>query len=413
MIMNMIAQIYFLNKGASKMTDKRTYRSLKISIAIIAAMVAFLVLFSASVSDAATSLEAKGQINSFNGAFMRKKATKSSKIVAGLHNNTQVVILKEVFTTRTKTKASKKWYYIYADGKKGYVRSDLVDNIQYPTGTAQTKAKIYYRKGAGTSMKRKGKLKKKATFTVVLEAKAYGSGKKWYKIQKGNDYYYVASTSVKLLNVAPLPAAQPAVQVASTAPAADSAPAATVTPPEQVLGYQSAASVNICKGAAAWARAIANDNSFHYGNGTHCHHNGCYYCGTQPTSKKNYVVQWEKTYCCNPFVTAAFAHGGNEPFMLNSVCKKGKSYMAPEFTKSALFANMGHPAQSELKVGDVLCTTVHVAIYLGDGTIAEACTEDNGVPGSSSWNNSIRISNLTASRYAGFKAGVFRYIGSN
>lgn len=402
------------------MTVKKKCCSVKFGIAVVTVLTALILLVCVTVSDAATpALEASGQINSITGAYMRKKASKSSKIITGLKNNTPVIIKKEVFVTRKKTSATKKWYYVIANGRTGYVRADLIDNIRYPVGTATTKAKIYYRYGAGTSMKKKGMLKKNTTFNVVLEAKAYGTSKKWYKLQSGSEYFYVASTSVKLVKVDPVPPQPPAVQVASTpaAPASSTpatntsaTPASAAEPP---LGTQSAYAVNVCNGAANWARNIANDNSFHYGNGTHCHHNGCYYCGTQPSSKKQYVVQWEKTYCCNPFVTAAFAHGGNEPFMLNNVCKKGKSYMAPEFTNSPLFANMGHPAQSELKKGDVLCTTAHVAIYLGDGTIAEACTEDNGVPGSSSWNSSIRISNLTASRYAGFKAGVFRYIGNN
>ena len=62
-------------------------------------------------------------------------------------------------------------------------------------------------------------------------------------------------------------------------------------------------------------------------------------------------------------------------------------------------------------IGDVLCASGHVAIYIGNNKIAEACMSDDGKPGSSRWNNSITISSLTAKRYSGFKAGVFRYIG--
>lgn len=155
-----------------------------------------------------------------------------------------------------------------------------------------------------------------------------------------------------------------------------------------------------------WAKWIAGDNTFHYGHGKDAHHNGCYFCGTQPSSKKNAgIVDYKHTYCCNPFVGAAWAHGGCVPKALE-LCSHGSSW---DFTKghgydaSSLFDNLGKPARSKLKKGDVLCGEHHVALYIGDGKIAEAAGGDDNKKGSTSWNKSIRVTELTSSRYAGFK----------
>ena len=67
--------------------------------------------------------------------------------------------------------------------------------------------------------------------------------------------------------------------------------------------------------AVSWAITIANDNSFHYGRSSWAHHHGCYFCGTnqRPNSPKRRagasVAACAKTYCCNPFLTAAYRHG--------------------------------------------------------------------------------------------------------
>ena len=372
------------------MASKKRITNVIINAALVTILLMISIMaFTVSTHAASSNLEATGYINSSNGAFMRARATTSSTIITGLRNNTPVVIQKEIFVSLRKNAKTKRWYYVTAGRYSGYVRADLIKKIKYKGETAKTDAKVKYRVGAGKLMKRAGYIYKNKRVKVVLQAKARGSTKVWYKIKYGSKYYYVISSHVKLAN-----------STADTVIKAD---------PADIV--QTPAALNIAKKSANWARDIANDNTFHYGNGTHSHHNGCYFCGTQPKSKQKYVTQWEKTYCCNPFVTAAYAHGGNEPFMLNSVCSKGNSYMAPEFKKCVLFANLGHPSQDKLVKGDVLCASAHVAIYIGDGKIAEACTSDNGKPGTSSWNNSIKISTLTASRYSGFKAGVFRYIG--
>ena len=138
-----------------------------------------------------------------------------------------------------------------------------------------------------------------------------------------------------------------------------------------------------------WAKWIAANNDFHYGYGNHAHHNGCYFCNTNQ-AKKGYMKKWEHTYCCNPFVHAAWAHGGLVPKAL-SMCDNGKSWdfnKGSGYDASSLFTKI---STKNLKPGDVLCSDSHVVLYLGNGKVVQAGHEDNNVPGSSSWNSSISI----------------------
>lgn len=113
---------------------------------------------------------------------------------------------------------------------------------------------------------------------------------------------------------------------------------------------------------------------------------------------------YEHSYCCNPFVGAAWAHGGCVPKAL-SLCQRGSSWdfsKGAGYDKSSLFDNLGHPAKSSLKMGDVLCRDTHVAIYIGDGKIAEAGSGDDNKKHSEKWNNSIRVKTLTDANYKNF-----------
>ncbi len=168
--------------------------------------------------------------------------------------------------------------------------------------------------------------------------------------------------------------------------------------------------------AITWALWIVGDNNFHYGytsadKKANAHHNGCYFCGTQHM-KKNMLMP-EHTYCCNPFVGAAWAHGGCVPAALK-LCQKTSSWNFAKgsgYDKSSLFDNLGHPAKSKLKKGDVLCKDTHVAMYIGDGKIVEAGSGDDNKKNSTKWNNSIRVATLTDARYKGFPR-VHRFNGS-
>lgn len=180
--------------------------------------------------------------------------------------------------------------------------------------------------------------------------------------------------------------------------------------------------------ACRWASWIAGDNRFHYGytnkHGSsdsskwnpNAHHNGCYFCGTNTTSggrSKKGITDYQRTYCCNPFVHAAWAHGGCIPKAL-SICRDGSSWdyhKGKGYDKSSLFTNLGKPAKSKLKKGDVCCNDSHIFLYIGNGKIAEASSGDDNVRNSSKWNNSIHIKSLSDSKYKGVKR-VHRYNGS-
>ena len=156
-----------------------------------------------------------------------------------------------------------------------------------------------------------------------------------------------------------------------------------------------------------WVRWIASDNRFHYGLKPNSQHNGCYFCKTQTLSggrAKTGVLDYEFSYCCNPFVGAAWAHGGCVPAALK-LCRKGSSWdfhKGKGYDKSSLFTNLGHPAKSKLKAGDVLCRDTHVALYLGDGKIGEASGGDDNKRNSEKWNDSIRVRTLTDANYKNF-----------
>lgn len=201
--------------------------------------------------------------------------------------------------------------------------------------------------------------------------------------------------------------------------------AATIT-----SGGKSQSRQDVINGACAWAVAIANDNSFHYGacntvhpgvkmrvkpkvNSGHkmcSHHNGCYFCKTNNARSFKWIVDKEKTYCCNPFVHAAFSHGGGEPTMLK-LCKDGRSYgfaTGEGYDTSKLFKKMGKISVSKLQKGDVLCTGSHAMLYIGNGKMAQAGSRDDNVKGSKSWNNSINVTKVYSSDYE----RVYRYIGN-
>lgn len=144
-----------------------------------------------------------------------------------------------------------------------------------------------------------------------------------------------------------------------------------------------------------WAKWIASDNRFHYGYGTHAHHNGCYFCGTQYMKKRGTpkIVDPDFTYCCNPFVSAAWAHGGCVPTAIKK-CQNTKSWDFSEgqgYDTSSLFTKLGKPPVSSLKPGDVLCGDSHVALYIGNGKVIQASGGDDNVRNSKKWNNSISI----------------------
>lgn len=386
------------NRTGSVVMTISKKQSITLRILMVAVMMTLALLASSFDSDAMSGLEASGHIRSTGGAVLRAGASTKTASLAVLKDGSVVEIQKEVFTHKKKRSAKYKWYLVNSGAGIGYVRSDLVKINSYGSAAAQTTKKIAYRKGAGTKMAKKGNLKKKANFTIVLEAKAKGSSAVWYKIKKGSKYYYVKNSNIK---VGAATTGLPTV-------------ASTVNVPQEVV--QSAEALSVVNGACAWAVQHAADNRFHYGIKPNSQHNGCYYCGTQTLvggRAKTGVNDYEFSYCCNPFVHAAFAHGGNEQTMLQ-ICQNGSSYdykANKGYDTSPLFAKLGKPDMQYLKKGDVICWSNHVVLYLGNGMIVESTGGDDNIPFSEKWNNSIRVCALSDSRYASAQR-TYRYIGN-
>lgn len=161
-----------------------------------------------------------------------------------------------------------------------------------------------------------------------------------------------------------------------------------------------------------WTRWIAGDNNFHYGYGSHAHHNGCYFCGTQYMKMGHGLKMPEHTYCCNPFVGAAWAHGGGdaEAYRLCHSCRSWGFAKSEGYEKSKLFDKLGKPKKGMLKPGDVLCSYTHVALFIDNNKIVEASMGDDNVPFSNRWNKSIRVRNADDSDYRYFERA-YRYNG--
>ena len=170
---------------------------------------AVLILFSCGAyADSVPS--ASGCIDSWNGAILRQSSSTDSEALCVLADNSEVTIHKEVFKSRTSTARINKWYYVTAGGRRGYVRSDLVDNIKYHEVSGRTTSSVNYRKGAGTGMEKAGSFSKGAAISIVLKAMPAVSpgstGRIWYKIKKGSYYYYVSSSGAELTDKAEEPA---------------------------------------------------------------------------------------------------------------------------------------------------------------------------------------------------------------
>ncbi len=210
-------------------------QSIKLNIILTALFFALMLAVFSLGAYAASVPDASGQINSHDGAILRKSSSTSSARLCVLDDNTVITIHREVFKSKTSTAKTKRWYYVTAAGRKGYVRADLVDNIKYGSVKGKTTAKQTYRKGAGTKMKKAGTYKKGAGLTVVLNAtpvsSAKGSSIKWYKVKKGSKYYYICSKKVKLTEpAAASPAASATSATATTTPAATTTTSTAVTP---------------------------------------------------------------------------------------------------------------------------------------------------------------------------------------
>ncbi len=161
--------------------------------------------------------------------------------------------------------------------------------------------------------------------------------------------------------------------------------------------------------AVQWGIDIANDDSFTYGTGDRSHRYGCYFCQTNVGPRKNIKGKskvnghsYEKTYCCNPFVHACYAHGAGDPAMLKA-CQNGHgiAMTTKSFTRYGHWENVGKVSKGNLKKGDVLVRSNHVMLYIGDGQIVHAA--------GGGWDaGSIKVTNLGGRKYT----FVMRYTGN-
>ena len=176
-------------------------------------------------------------------------------------------------------------------------------------------------------------------------------------------------------------------------------------------------SAEVRNGAVDWALDVAYDNRFHYGYGSGAHHNGCYWCG-QISKKPKSIKMRNYTYCCNPFVNAAYAHGGGDATALKN-CKNHGSWDFHEghgydklASEGRLFKKISNPDVSKLLPGDVGCCSTHVKMYVGRKNgkhyIVHACHTDDNKVGSNSWNTSIKVEKLSSC--SGYRW--YRYIGT-
>lgn len=159
--------------------------------------------------------------------------------------------------------------------------------------------------------------------------------------------------------------------------------------------------------ACKWAVDIANDNSFSYGTGKRAHRCGCYFCGTNLWKKGSTPVNghtYEKTYCCNPFLHAAYSHGAEDQGML-AVCRSGGSIGTSKksYTRFGNWSSQGKPKAANLKRGDILVQKKHVAMYIGNGQLVHATGEGWGA-------GTIRTGSLSGVFYSKVRF-VMRYTG--
>ena len=185
------------------------------------------------------------------------------------------------------------------------------------------------------------------------------------------------------------------------------------------VGEEKLTPEEVVEAAINWGTMIGEDNSFHYGKKPWSVHLGCYFCGTnQPSNsvkarKGGSYSQREKTWACCEFVTACFVHGAK---LQGIDCKKnyiGTLANDNHYLKgSADWKRMGNISYSDLKRGDVIMTSIHTTMYIGNGQVVESTGGDNGVRNSKKWNYSIGVHDYPSSKYHKRKAVVWRFVGN-
>lgn len=166
---------------------------------LAAAMIftALPVLSAPSFTAEAKSITASGKIIE-DDVNLRKSASTDSAVVGVLKKGTKLKIKKEIFTSSTSSKASKRWYKVTAGKKKGYVRADLITVTKYSKTSAVATDALNYRKGPGTTFTKLGTMAMGEQMKLQLPAQRLDSSETWYRVKIGDETGYVISDYVKL-----------------------------------------------------------------------------------------------------------------------------------------------------------------------------------------------------------------------
>ena len=187
---------YNPNKGKRMSSIKRMLGIAFVVLCVYALLPLLPMTNQAYTADAAPTATGK----TTDSVNVRKGASTSTKSLGTVKSGTKLTITKEVFTSRTSTSASTRWYAVKGGGKTGYIRADFVKITAYKSTKATTTDDLNYRSGAGTSMNRKGTANFGTKVTVYLPAKAAGSGTTWYKIKVGKTTGYMSGDYLDFSN---------------------------------------------------------------------------------------------------------------------------------------------------------------------------------------------------------------------
>ena len=182
--------------GSDMKNNNKTKRFFAV---VLMAMMVFALLPAGcgdSFTTSAASITASGKISE-SEVNLRSSASTSSAVVTTLKKNATLTIQKEVFTGNS-TAASKRWYYVTAGDKTGYVRADLVGSISYGNTGAVTTDELNYREGPATSFKRLGTVFPGTGITLLLPASREGSSEVWYKVNVYGQTAYVSGDYVNI-----------------------------------------------------------------------------------------------------------------------------------------------------------------------------------------------------------------------
>lgn len=171
-------------------------RVITLILAAIMIFAAMPVLSAPAFTASAGAITAKGKVSD-NDVNLRASAGTDSASIALLKMNQTLTIHKEVFKKKKSIKAEDRWYYVTANNKDGYIRSDFVKDITWSNTSAVTTDELNYRTGPATSFARLGTTGIGAPVTILLPAAYTGSSDAWYKVSVNSATAYVSADYIK------------------------------------------------------------------------------------------------------------------------------------------------------------------------------------------------------------------------